>query len=91
MKLPLPPTGGQGGHYSSTAAKTRLYDNRKRKRERPARVPRRFRKLRLRRRRRSRVAGEHPLMTILIVALLAVPLGGIALAILQVVRLLLSS
>jgi hypothetical protein len=73
MKLPLPPTGGQGGHYGFGATgRTRLFDG-SHPGDTPQVVPRRFRRLRLRRRRRSRVMAEHPGMTVLVAAILLMP------------------
>ncbi len=73
MKLPLPPTGGQGGHYSFSSTKRPRVFKTKREEDRPERVPRRFRRLRLRRRRRSRMGQEHPGMGLLALALIFVP------------------
>ena len=74
MKIPMPPTGGQGGHYNfGSSRKTRIFDP-KRATSENERVPRKFRRLRLRRRRRSRMMSDHPLMTVFVLLLLAVPL-----------------
>ena len=53
MKSPIPPTGGQGGHYGGGApGDIRVFDTNPEPSS-PTRVPHRFRGVRLRRRKRS--------------------------------------
>ncbi len=82
MKIPMPPTGGQGGHYGrGSQGRTRIFDNRQRASIEGKPVPKRFRRLRLRKRKRSRMGHEHPLMfvfVLVVVGILAIPLAGIA-------------
>jgi hypothetical protein len=72
MKFPIPPTGGQGGRYGGSTGRIRMFDNR-RKAAKPGRVARRFRGFRLRRSKRSRMAEDHPMMTVVAILLVAVP------------------
>ena len=72
VRIPVPPTGGQGGHYGHNPPPPPKIFHRKGRRH-GKRAPHRFRNLRLRRRTRSRYEPVNPFMTALLIVMIAIP------------------
>ncbi len=89
MELPIPPTGGQGGRYGSAAGLRTRKHGRKTKASATerARVPRRWRNLRLKRRRRARMERESNLGVVIVFATIVGTLALLAFGFHHFVRL----